>query len=188
MENYERYNTVRARFGAALIDVVLFVPMLAGNSYFYQPEQPVALVSSWIVFSFLVYPIYSILCHYFFGQTLGKFVYRIKVLDVSETRLPSLSQCLLRDSVALIDSIVVCSWIIYDIRTRGYEEAMHHSSVPPILNHLGLGWYLLELGSMMLNRKSRAIHDFIASTVVVHAPFIRSADQGDAGKPDPVSS
>lgn len=52
--------------------------------------------------------------HARFGQTVGKMVARVKILDASESRGPSFWQCLVRDLpeylVATLTAIIPLNW------------------------------------------------------------------------------
>lgn len=39
-----------------------------------------------------------------------------------------------------------------------------------VLGGVALVWFLLELGTMLASEKRRALHDYIAGTVVIRAP------------------
>ena len=104
--------------------------------------------------------------HGAYGQTLGKMITSVKVLDLSENKL-SYKQAALRDIVPLLD------WPIgiygsYQASFGGLGFAEEFTSLPMIIYFSILfGWALLEIITMLFNKKRSAIHDFIAGSVVV---------------------
>lgn len=108
---------------------------------------------------------YSVIMHAKYGQTLGKMFTGVMVLDVSERRL-SLWQALLRDGF-YIALMIVCVIIelplvldgenLYDAPTRATNVLLYGSLV----------WGLAEMVTMLTNSKRRALHDFIARSVVI---------------------
>lgn len=170
METKLRYRTSLKRVYAALIDVLVFMPLVLVNYFVFQSWSNSytenLLKTIWTIF-FLLLPIaYSILCHYKYGQTVGKKIVNIKVLDISESYGITFRQAVLRDSVILLLTL----WQIFDV--------LHNFSFFPegqfIINYQGeysedlfLFWTLIELLSMLFNLKRRAVHDLISKSVVV---------------------
>ncbi|WP_312075639.1 RDD family protein [Chryseobacterium sp.] len=50
---------------------------------------------------------YFVLCHFFFGQTLGKAIFNVKILDVEENRLISFLQAFLRNIPDFIYTLLI---------------------------------------------------------------------------------
>jgi uncharacterized RDD family membrane protein YckC len=113
--------------------------------------------------------VYSVALHAYRGQTVGKKVTNVKVMDVSEQRIPSLTQALLRDIGTIVSSTLALIYVIYLVVSHRYSEPLSASSHWPIfaLGFTNLGWFLLEITTMLTNSKRRAFHDLIAGTVVV---------------------
>jgi uncharacterized RDD family membrane protein YckC len=92
----------------------------------------------------------------------------VKVLDVSESRIPTLSQALLRDAVYIVVNTITLAYLFYLVLGGEYTQAALTQSAPArIMNWVGMGWFLTEIVTMLMNDKRRALHDFIARTVVV---------------------
>jgi uncharacterized RDD family membrane protein YckC len=93
----------------------------------------------------------------------------VKVMDVSEERIPSLRQAFLRDVgyIALNASSIV--YFIYIVVAHRYITGTEQVNGLPgmVLVFASLGWFLLEVITMLTNSKRRAIHDLIAKTVVL---------------------
>lgn len=145
------------RIVAAIIDaVVLSVPGKAIEANMTLTPAVQAVLDNINTFLPLVY---SIALHYRFGQTLGKRIMGIKVLDVSETRLPTFRQAVLRDSVWL--GLEVLGLLLAVVEVGGLEW------LGLVLVNASFLWTILEITTMLLSPKRRAVHDLLAGTVVV---------------------
>jgi uncharacterized RDD family membrane protein YckC len=112
--------------------------------------------------------VYSVALHARYGQTLGKMASGVKVLDLSEQRLPSLGQAFMRDIGPVVLNSLALGWLIYLVSVGRYTSKDAADAGPSsILALAGAGWALLELGTMLASAKLRALHDYIAGTVVV---------------------
>ncbi len=165
-----KYRTFWPRFWAGIVDGCVFLPIFALNYLAYREGVPVSMRVLWYVVSSLSYPAYVVIMHARYGQTLGKMVTRVKVLDVSETAL-SWKQALLREAVPIVLQVVDIPFIVPAI-AAGWSPVRPDSPQPPTLviwfqSAAGFGWFLAELVSMLTNEKRRALHDFIAGSVVV---------------------
>ncbi|HET6325337.1 MAG TPA: RDD family protein [Planctomycetaceae bacterium] len=163
----QKYATLLRRFGATWIDGLIFAPLTL--LYLYAPVRSAS--APWQVLVYVAYcsayPLYSIWMHGKYGQTLGKMACKVIVLDVSETPL-SMKQAVLRNIYAVvvvpIDLVVNIPLIIrgIDITNRA-----NWSVTDRILLYVGMAWFTLEIITVLANRKRRALHDFIAGSVVV---------------------
>ena len=163
-----RYSTFWARFVAGLLDGLVFFPLIIIARFIDSPNDGVALFLVWSAISYSSYWLYSVLFHWRTGQTLGKRALRIKVLDVSESRLPTLPQALLRDVGYIVLNTFALAYLVFLVLDNQYSDvAMVRSTPAKIANWAGWCWFLLEVLTMLTNQKRRALHDFIARTVVV---------------------
>jgi len=90
-------------------------------------------------------------------------------MDISEDRTPSRRQAILRDIGAVTAGIcgtLYFSYVVVAHKYLGTEELLNHWPWR-VLAFANLGWFLLELTTMLTNPKRRAFHDLIANTVVV---------------------
>ena len=93
---------------------------------------------------------------------------RVQVLDVGEARYPTLRQAFVRDVGYVILNSLSLVYFIYLVTAGLYVWGGKVSRLPGmILSWAGLGWFLLEVITMAMNKKRRASHDYIAGTVVV---------------------
>jgi uncharacterized RDD family membrane protein YckC len=112
----EKYQTFGPRIWAGLVDGLVFIPVIPLDIYFSSPSRSRLVLIAWAVFMRSAPWVYSVALHTRYGQTLGKRAARVKVLDVSETRLPSLSQALLRDIGDIVPTAIGLTYFIYFCR------------------------------------------------------------------------
>ncbi|MGB5690162.1 MAG: RDD family protein [Woeseiaceae bacterium] len=111
--------------------------------------------------------IYSVLMHAAFGQTVGKMLAKVKVVRVSDEEPIGFVQAVMRDIVPIV--ILAFGVLHYGASLIDAEGALAASLAFALI---GIGvvsfiWPLAEIVTMLLNEKRRAIHDFIAGTVVI---------------------
>jgi uncharacterized RDD family membrane protein YckC len=163
-----RYSTVGPRAWAGLFDGLVFLPVTLVDHYLRAPERGAVTLLVWSTVVYTLYWLYSVLMHARYGQTLGKMATRVKVLDVSEERIPTLRQAFLRDIGYIIPNVGSLIYLFTLVLSGRYSHDAEVEGAPAmILSLAALAWFLLELASMATNRKRRALHDFIAGTVVV---------------------
>ena len=165
-----RYKTSWPRLGAAIVDAFVFVPIGLIDSMLLSPSNPAGVIICWAAVSYSSYWLYSTILHARFGQTVGKKLLRIKVLDLNEERLPSFRQAFLRDIGIVTVNTLSVAYLAYLVLKGEYTPGSEfESSIGSILVWAGSAWLLIELLTMFTNEKRRALHDYIASTVVVRA-------------------
>ena len=167
-----KYKTFWRRFWAAFVDSIVFIPFSVLNYLMMHNATtiPVFVFALWYtVHSFFFY-FYSIWMHGKYGQTLGKMALKVKVMDVSESRQINFRQAFMRDAVPLVFTIVLLPHDLIQIFKGTFymlnKEAMS-DTLSAILGFILMGWVFLELITMLSNSKRRAVHDFIASSVVI---------------------
>jgi uncharacterized RDD family membrane protein YckC len=167
----EKYHTAMRRFWAGLVDGLIFMPLGWLDGWILETQSSAALLIAWLLFSYPAYWLYSVLMHAFYGQTVGKKVFGVMVLDVSEKRI-SLRQAFLRDSIYIaINTIGLVISIYFVLRGRPPDSDSFY--VPAlILGLAALLWFAAEILTCLTNQKRRAVHDFIAGTVVVRVEFV----------------
>jgi uncharacterized RDD family membrane protein YckC len=164
----EKYRTFWPRFCAGFIDGLVFLPLSYANTFLAAPERGSAIIIIWSGIIYSSYWLYSVLLHSRYGQTLGKMVMKIKVLDVSEERIPNFRQAFLRDIGYTVLNIFSLAYLVYLVLAGEYVVGAEINSLPgQILGWASLGWFLLEIITMATNEKRRALHDYIAGTVVI---------------------
>jgi uncharacterized RDD family membrane protein YckC len=162
----EKYQTGLKRIWAAIVDGIVFMPFLLVDRFLISPTTNEYLIISWQTFTVFIPIFYSIIAHYKYGQTIGKWVACVKVLDISETKTINLQQSILRDSFYLTIELIGFFYFIFMVLKNGdtqyfYDGFNDFAGTPFLI------WTLLELITMFTNNKKRAIHDFLAKSVVV---------------------
>jgi uncharacterized RDD family membrane protein YckC len=165
----DKYKTFGPRFWAGSIDGLVFLPISLFDNYLASPARGPIILISWAIVSYSAYWLYSVSLHARYGQTLGKRVMHVKVMDVSEERIPSLGQAFLRDVGYIVINASSLVYFIYIVLTHKYVTGTEQVNSLPgmILAFASLGWFLLEVITMLTNSKRRAIHDLIAKTMVL---------------------
>ena len=163
-----KYHTFWPRFWAGCIDGIIFYPLTFLDNWIWSNADVTSpiIILSWFLFYSLIFLAYSILMHGYLGQTIGKMVFKIKVLNITETKL-ELEKAVLRDIFPLITSVVFVLLYVPGVLNKVAPRAQYEAnSTFAIVGSAGLIWFLLEIFTMLTNKKRRAIHDFIAGSVV----------------------
>lgn len=162
----EKYATFGPRFWSSIIDSVIIsicsVIIVSAITHV-APVFQVALN----YFDTWKFALYSVLLHTLYGQTFGKMIFDIKVVDYKTEGSISLNQALLRDSVPIIMLILLVFFSVFFPL-----ETTEDLSSWKLYTIIGLSisfliWHLLEIITMLFNEKNRAIHDYLAGTVVI---------------------
>lgn len=161
------YKTFWRRFWAGAIDGFVLLPLSLLDSWVFANITAKGVLVIWFVYFSFSGLIYSVFMHGNFGQTVGKMATGVKVLDMSESKL-SMLQALLRDSVAIaFMAILIAFYLPIVLKGVNPHKVRELSSWDWILSCTGLIWFLAEVVTMLTNKKRRAVHDFIARSVVI---------------------
>jgi uncharacterized RDD family membrane protein YckC len=164
-EIMEKYDTFWRRFFAGLIDGVIFIP-IGLLDYFTMDSDNTLIVMMATVLSYSSFYIYTVYFHWSTGQTLGKKWMDVRVIDKSETRLLTLKQSFMRDSIYIVLEMIGLVVLISEIVQLG-QYPNEDSVIETYLEWLATLWFVLEIGTMLTNNRRRAIHDFLAGSVVI---------------------
>ena len=166
---YNKYNTFNGRFWAGFLDGLILMPFALCDYIFLKPDNSLFIVIPWLIISYLLYFVYSIVLHWKYGQTVGKRIMKVSVVNASEENGLSLRQAILRDSIPLILQVLLLfKLVLVTIRIGHYSE-MDIIQESILLSYVSLGWFITEVVTMLTNKKRRALHDFIANTVVINS-------------------
>lgn len=161
-----KYKTGFKRLGAALIDCIAFVPFVIVQQFLFSYTGNSVVIFSCISFAIFLPFVYSVYFHTKFGQTIGKRLVGVKVLDIEETKQITFYQAILRDSIYLIVIVVELSYTLF-LTTQTDKPNFVIDAYVDFVNYPIYLWPILELVTMMTNYKRRSINDFLAKTVVV---------------------
>ena len=160
----QKYTTTFKRFGAAIIDAIVFLPLLLIQQWHFKANESQTFYISWLTFSYLIQILYIIILHYKYGQTIGKWVTGIKVKDVSESKNITLNQSILRTLCFSFVEIAGLFYLLYKILNQQKYSMEDYENV---LSISVLAWTSLEIIIMLSNNKRRSLHDFFAKSVVI---------------------
>lgn len=167
--NSDKYHTFAFRAVALIIDIIVLIPLTASGSYLAYSIGNTPLmhfaVSSLIA---LLSVFYYILMHALFGQTLGKMLVKVKVVDISHSPI-NLGQAAIRSLPQLIPLIFAMGFE----NPRGLSgnssqwDAQLAESLKFLLMISISIWTVLNIIIAAAGEKHRALHDHIAGTVVI---------------------
>lgn len=161
-----KYATFWLRVFASIIDGIILTLVLVVCSFplglsVASPNVVMTLLGSILTVA------YKTWMHGVYGQTLGKMVLGVRVVDHSAEAKISLSQALRRQSVDILISIIMVLWLygaaIESLDDSSVQAAMFSSPA----YWLSMVWGLGEIISAIVTKKRKALHDFIGGTVVV---------------------
>lgn len=167
-----RYHTFNKRLFAHFVDGLVMMPLLL-MEHFTANFNNMWLVAGGQAAYLLLWTAYLAISHARWGQTLGKRLVQIKVVDVQdENRLISYRKAFLRESIPFVIGVIALIIFIADARLTGETDPFLNDSI----RHSQLfvsGWMLIELITMLFSAKRRAVHDFMASSVVIDLAEVR---------------
>ncbi|NOH31714.1 RDD family protein [Vibrio mediterranei] len=162
-----KYSNFWRRFFAVIIDGLVFLPLQWIDEYILSGAIGSVGVFLWGVGGAILGISYYVILHAKYGQTIGKMVMKVKVVDVSESRNITVKQSCMRDIVP----IIMVPFTVYAYAQLAFFEktwqSLDQDSVLTIVSLIMISWVVLESVSMLFNEKRRAVHDYIAGSVVV---------------------
>ncbi len=158
----DRYKTISYRISANVVDG--FVIGLLGLFYKLFENSDSSFVLKLVQFISVFSPyFYSIIFHGYNGQTIGKMLMGIRIYDKNEKDIISFKQALLRDIIPLGGILVLYIILTFDPN----QNLGFLILISLFFSYLLLIWSGLEIITMLFNNKRRALHDFVAGTVVL---------------------
>ncbi len=174
-----KYQTFWRRFWAPYIDGIVLLPLTLIEPFIIRSGLNFFTALAVVVIHFASLA-YSIWMHAKFGQTVGKMVTRVKVTDLSGGKI-TLKQAVLRDILLVVFFVIGVVMILLNPEEysrisidRRSDESMEIPIWYVLVSAGAIIWWVLEILTMLTNSKRRALHDYIAGTVVIKSKF---ADQ-----------
>lgn len=161
-----RYDTFWPRFGAVIIDtLILALPLmllqylvdLSGNFWLSFSVDTATNVLGWA---------YLVLLHGIYGQTVGKMLLKVRVLDFASERSIDISQALKRELYYIIPGIFVM--VLTVLNDLGKINMKGPTSY--VVWVFGFLYFVLHLADIIYcinDPKRRSLHDRLGSTVVI---------------------
>lgn len=175
-----QYKTFVPRFCASWIDGLILMPVYILFAVILDPRvSSLWDLALWQLALVLVVDrtgpwFYSILMHGRWGQTVGKMTTRVKVVDAVTEEPISYKRAFLRDCVPILILFPLIIYSLYRLLTGSVysmpQASSDYSALANIVDWTELitgVWWFAEIVTMLTNEKRRAVHDFIAGTVVV---------------------
>jgi uncharacterized RDD family membrane protein YckC len=174
-----KYAGFGPRLLAGLIDFIILLPLLFFYFWVQSHGQTITLLI--VIPYFLAFALFNILFLAKCGRTPGKMVMHITITKVDGGNI-GYREAFLRHSVDLVFAIISSIGIFIAIQNTAPEVfsslyswnqrttmiMTHNPTFAQIATTCSNVWIWSELIVLLLNKKRRAIHDFIAGTVVIH--------------------
>ena len=161
-----KYSTFWRRFFANTIDGLIFIPILLIESRLFNFEFS-SSNTTFQMFNSIQFVIYVIVMHGLCGQTIGKMICNVKVVDHDTERDISMTQSIKRSSVDVFLTLALLISITALTTTNNNDYKILLGVGIFSLSFASIAWALSEFISMLFNKKRRALHDFIGQTVVI---------------------
>jgi len=182
-----RYSTFGPRFWTGSVDCCVLWPVSFITTALLSLNIPRVLAALLVVVESLAWLVYTVVMHARYGQTVGKMVTKVRVVDFRTEGSISWQQAWLREGIPAVLSFGFVGWQVFLILTGSLSpgavvsgEALTNSKGFWLLTALPGLWFVAEVLTMLTNDKRRALHDFIAGTVVVRTNTEDSIAQQNA--------
>src|SRR5258706_13413874 len=148
----KKYQTFWPRFWAGCLDGLVFAPLVFVDSWIEKTVAAPLVLAVWFVVYTISFDVYSVALHARYGQTFGKIVMGVMVMDLSETKL-SIRQAILRDIVPIFFSALTITSALPRIFAglAPYETEGEFGWIDYAWIYGSFGWFLLEIGTMLTN-------------------------------------
>ena len=168
-----KYKTFAPRFWTGSIDGCVLWPIAFGTSILLTIRFSATITALLVIIQNLTWLIYTVYMHAKYGQTFGKMVCKVKVVDFKTEQTITVRQAILREAIPLVLNSILVGYQAFGILTSRitYEASftgqLSHDKVFWTLSIVPLIWFIIEIFTMLSNKKRRALHDYIAGTVVI---------------------
>ena len=156
------YQTGGPRFLALIVDGFILSMVTSLIEWCMSPNLGVSPNVVLCILFTCVPVAYDIYMHGRFGQTFGKFFLKVRVIDLGGGRI-TYKQAAVRNFVPVLMAPVAMWYSVNIVATGEVPDASLYRSAYVI----SVLWVWLEMLTMLSNDKRRAVHDFVANTVVV---------------------
>jgi uncharacterized RDD family membrane protein YckC len=161
-----KYQTFWHRLFAGILDGLVFIPLGIVAACLPEDGEMKIQIAVDMLFTIL-WTLYVVIGHGKYGQTLGKKAMKIKVFDISEHGLIGYKRAFLRESISFFISIGVSIYFIATVGHLTKKELLESGSYENFGWYVSSIWFLVEIITTLTNKKYRAVHDFIAGSVVI---------------------
>jgi len=183
----KRYSTFGPRFWTGSVDACVLSPITFIATALLLLNIPKIAAALLVVLENVGWLFYTVVMHALHGQTVGKMVTKVQVVDFRTERSISWRQAWLREGIPIFLSLGILGYEVHSILTGRVSpsslangEELIGSKAFWLLSALPALWFLAEVVTMLTNEKRRALHDLIAGTVVVRTNIEEGSAQPDA--------
>ncbi len=145
---------------------MVLAPLSWFDDWIWEVHAPVWVNLGWFIAFTFLFPVYSIVLHGRYGQTIGKRLCGVRVVDISERPLTWV-QAALRD----LPNLIYPSWALVGAARLILAGLDPYPTMPSEADLQGIFlwnmWVAVELLTTLTNSKRCSIHDFLARSVVV---------------------
>ncbi|HHO56218.1 MAG TPA: RDD family protein [Trueperaceae bacterium] len=185
---FEKYQTLWPRFFAPYFDSLVFWP-LTGLLFIIlllvNTPAKILMLTSFIIG--LVRTVYRMYFTGRFGQTIGKMACKVKVVDAKTGADISYLQAVLRNIISIVSTVIAIVFFPSHIFfTRADYKQLIFSPSFKIIVAASIIWTIANIIVFFSNDKRRAIHDYIAATVVVRTNLVNSKAKTNGEKFTPL--
>ena len=162
----EKYRTFVPRFFALIIDGTIVLPLILINTFILASETSRPILYLWLLVMNLTNPLYTILMHGFYGQTLGKMAVKVKVVTLSENPI-TMNHAVMRSLPQIIFSTATLFMSASNIAQHQETGYLNVGSIAGIITFISVFWGIADVIVFFSVENFRALHDVIAKTVVI---------------------
>jgi len=169
-----RYWTFGPRFWTGSVDSCVLWPVGFITFALLSLNVPRVLAALLVAAESLAWLVYTVVMHARYGQTIGKMVTKVRVVDFRTEGKISWRQAWLREGIPMVLSMGLLGYEVSSLlrgavtpREIATGETLVASKAFWLAGALPFLWFIAEVLTMLTNEKRRALHDFIAGTVAV---------------------
>lgn len=177
------YSGFISRSLAGAIDFVLLLPMSLVALLICQRSLAATIAA--VILLQVIKNTYFIVCHKYTGQTIGKYLAGIRVVDSEFHEGLNWSRSILRNTLELLFSLVRIGgtvWAAYQISRYSFAAtdwpylANRFKSFDPVVDWVGKVMVLITISepiTLMLNKRKQALQDWLGGTIVLQLEKIK---------------
>ena len=171
------------RFFAGLIDMLIIIPLALLFGWLEELDRTLAIVIN--IFWLILFVMFNVFFNAHFGGTPGKLAIGIRITKPDGSRIswPEAWKRSAVDIVFVFITSVTKSWALMQLDPSSYDSLGFMERIQLLEEYLPTWyssvifiqevWIWSELIVLLFNKRKRAIHDFIAGTVVVMKEFAK---------------
>lgn len=169
-----RYDTLGRRICASIVDLVVVLPFLI---VWYTLDHAALTWVHWglALAMAAVNTVYYVFMHARSGQTIGKRLMKVRVVDSTTEGAITLKQSFWRESPLIAINVVFTLFELALLLVEAEGIAAALALVYGFIQHLPMVWALADAGTSLCNAKRRTLHDFVGRTVVINCASAEKA-------------